>query len=85
MVLIDNSDTNVGELARSLDCLTEAEFILLAKITPLTAQKWRKSGVGPVHILFGNRFLYPRAAIADYFKGLILERRPRRPPALNLL
>ena len=61
-------------LARSLDCLTEEELGLLAKAEPSTVEAWRKRGKGPAYILFGNRFLYPRAAVAEHLKGLVRER-----------
>lgn len=57
---------DVKELAKSLDCFTEEQLQLLAEITPKTAEAWRKRGTGPGYVLFGNRYLYPRAEVAKY-------------------
>ena len=61
-------------LAASLDCFTERELQVLAKATAGTVESWRRRGHGPAYILFGNRFLYPRAAVADYLKTLVRTR-----------
>ena len=53
-------------LADSLDCLTEQDFMLLTKPTEGTVEAWRKRGKGPDYILAGNRFLYPRQAVASF-------------------
>lgn len=62
------------ELARSLDCLSEEDFCILADVTPKTAEAWRKRGKGPAYVLIGNRFLYPRGKIAEFLQGRVRER-----------
>jgi hypothetical protein len=52
------------ELADALDCLLEPDICTLYKITPHTAEAWRKRHRGPEYILAGNRFLYPKKAVA---------------------
>lgn len=79
----EERDAQVRDLARSLDCLTEEELQALAKATPGTVESWRKRGKGPAYILFGNRFLYPRKAVAEYLHGLVRERTAA--PAKGLL
>lgn len=64
----------IRHIAESVDCFTEEELILLADITPNTAQAWRKRGLGPGYILIGNRFLYPRKAVAKYLESITRER-----------
>ncbi|MBX3619138.1 MAG: helix-turn-helix domain-containing protein [Rhizobacter sp.] len=64
----------IRALALSLDCIAEPDLCLLADITPTTAESWRKRGKGPAYALIGNRYLYPRSAVADYLRGLIKER-----------
>lgn len=65
----------VAALADSLDCITEADMMALAKIKRSTAESWRKRGQGPAHILLGNRVLYPKEALRKYLKELQRERR----------
>ncbi len=67
--------TRIRELASSLDCITEADFALLADSTLNTVEAWRKRGTGPSYILIGNRYLYKRQAVADYLQTLVRERR----------
>jgi hypothetical protein len=62
-------------IAESFDCLIEDDFCLLAGIEPGTAQSWRKRGIGPSYILLGNRYLYPRSAVAYFMKSKIRERK----------
>jgi len=66
----------VRDLAQSMDCLSEADFCLLAGVTPNTAEGWRKRGKGPSYVLIGNRYLYPRAAVAKFIGQNLRERRP---------
>lgn len=61
-------------LADSLDCLTEADFMLLCQATAGTVDAWRKRGKGPNYILIGNRYLYPRKAVAKYLETCIRDR-----------
>lgn len=65
----------IRTLAQSVDCLAEADFCLLAKITSTTAENWRKRGKGPAYVLIGNRYLYPRQAVADFVASNVRERR----------
>nr|WP_297350210.1 hypothetical protein [uncultured Caldimonas sp.] len=73
----------VAALAQSLDCFTEDDFILLAKITPGTASAWRKRGKGPAYVLMGNAFLYPRDAVREFISHCV--RAPKKAPAKDLL
>ncbi|MFS2051000.1 hypothetical protein ACEN9J_02845 [Variovorax sp. Varisp41] len=61
-------------LADRLDCLTEADVILLAKASPATVETWRKRGTGPEHIFFGNRPLYPKDSLKKFLDA---RRKPR--------
>lgn len=65
---------HVRQMADSLDCLIEEDFQLLAKATPITVESWRKRGVGPGYIRLGNRYLYPRKAVAKYLESITKER-----------
>lgn len=64
----------ISALAQSLDCITEEDLILLTKTTPGTTESWRKRGKGPAYVLIGNRFLYPRAAVAEFVQSNIRHR-----------
>lgn len=68
-------EPHVMELARSLDCLTEAEFQALGNLTAGTVQSWRKRGTGPAYCRLGNRFYYPRVAVADFMAKQLREPR----------
>jgi hypothetical protein len=61
-------------LADRLDCFTEHDLLLLAGITPTTAEGWRKRGVGPAYVRAGNRYLYPRNEVAKWLEGRVRER-----------
>ena len=56
-------------LADKLDCLTETDVMLLGKLSQSTVEAWRKRGTGPAYILLGNRYLYPRKAVAQYLES----------------
>jgi hypothetical protein len=62
------------DLAQALDCLTEGDLCLLANVTASTCDNWRRRGNGPSYILIGNRYLYPRKAVAEHMQGLLRER-----------
>ena len=64
------------ELVDRLDCFTEEDLILLANITPVTAEAWRKRGEGPAYARAGKRFLYPRTAVAVWLADRVRERKP---------
>lgn len=74
MATKDAESGQVEQLAASLDCMTEEELMLLAKIKANTAVAWRKRGMGPAYVLLGNRYLYPKKAVADYLATLVRER-----------
>jgi len=73
----------VSALAQSLDCIAEPDFCLLADITPSTAEGWRKRGKGPAYVLIGNRYLYPRQAVAEFVQSKVRARRTS--PAAGVL
>ena len=69
------SELRARQLAQSLDCLAEEDLCILADVEPTTAENWRKRGKGPAYVLFGNRFLYPRKAVAEFLERRVRERR----------
>lgn len=64
----------VRQMAEQLDCFIEEDFQQLAGATPLTVEAWRKRGTGPSYIRLGNRYLYPRKAVAKHLESLTRER-----------
>ena len=70
----ENQLDRLRTLADKLDCLTETDIMLLGKLTQSTVEAWRKRGQGPAYILLGNRYLYPRKAVAKYLEGITRER-----------
>ena len=70
----ENQLDRLRTLADKLDCLTETDIMLLGKLTQSTVEAWRKRGTGPAYILLGNRYLYPRKAVAKYLDGITRER-----------
>lgn len=64
------NQTRLRAISDGLDCLTEDDLLLLAAVQKSTAEAWRKRGTGPAFIRLGNRYLYPRAAVAEYLAGL---------------
>jgi len=79
---ITEDEARIRDLAQSLNCLSEADFCLLADIAPGTAESWRKRRKGPAYVLFGNRYLYPRAGVAEHLQGHIREQRGNTAKAL---
>ena len=67
----------VRHMAERLDCFIEEDFQALAAATPKTVEAWRKRGTGPSYILLGNRYLYPRKAVAQYLEGATRTRSPQ--------
>lgn len=65
----------VKQLAERLDCFTDEEVQELAGVTATTSSAWRKRGLGPAYILFGNRYLYPRQAVAEFLQGQVRTRK----------
>jgi hypothetical protein len=73
---VDGDDVaRLRALADSLDCLTEDDLVLLANVEPATVESWRRRGTGPGVILAGRRYLYPRAAVAEWLAGRLRKRR----------
>lgn len=70
----ENQLDRLRTLADKLDCLTETDIMLLGKLSQSTVEAWRKRGMGPAYILLGNRYLYPRKAVAKYLEGITRER-----------
>lgn len=63
------------EMAARLDCFIEEDFQMLAGVTAATCTAWKKRGTGPAYILLGNRYLYPRQAVADHLLSLTRTRK----------
>ena len=74
IIAAEDQASRLQTIADKLDCLTEADFILLANASPNTVEAWRKRGTGPAYILLGNRYLYPRQAVQKYLEGITRER-----------
>ena len=70
----ENQLDRLRTLADKLDCLTETDIMLLGKLTQSTVEAWRKRGQSPAYILLGNRYLYPRKAVAKYLDSITRER-----------
>ena len=70
----ENQLDRLRTLADKLDCLSETDIMLLGKLSQSTVEAWRKRGTGPAYILLGNRYLYPRKAVAKYLEGITRER-----------
>lgn len=70
-------DRTVAELARSLDCFTEADLCKLAAATPTTVEAWRKRHTGPDYVLIGNTFLYPREPLKEFLQSRVRKMRGR--------
>ena len=64
----------VRGMAESLDCFIEEDFQQLADATASTVEAWRKRGQGPAYIRLGNRYLYPRKAVAKHFESITRDR-----------
>ena len=69
--LTEKEQARLSEMATRLDCLTEHDLMLLAGITPKTAESWRRRGNGPGYVLIGNRYLYPRQAVQKYMEDRV--------------
>lgn len=70
----ENQLDRLRTLADKLDCLTETDIMLLGKLSQSTVEAWRKRGTGPAYILLGNRYLYPKKAVAKYLESITRER-----------
>lgn len=64
----------VRALAAEIDCVVTEDLCALAGIKPGTAEAWAKRGEGPAYVMFGNRRLYPRAAIRKYCADRLKDR-----------
>ena len=78
----DDNEIRLRQLADSLDCLTESDFLLLTDATPLTVEAWRKRGTGPAYIRIGTRYLYPRKPLAKHLESITRSRAPLAKSAL---
>ncbi|MFN7483531.1 MAG: helix-turn-helix transcriptional regulator [Betaproteobacteria bacterium] len=67
-------NTAPADLARMVDCITEADLCRLAGVSPATAETWRKRGTGPTCVRFGNTFLYPTAQLAEFLRKRVRSR-----------
>lgn len=56
-------------LAHSMGYLTEGDICDLYQVKEATAETWRKRGLGPRHIMAGNRPLYAINEVADDLKS----------------
>jgi hypothetical protein len=74
---MENKNDVVDEvaIARALDSITEQEFCKMFKVTPLTARRWRQSGIAPLPVLLGNTFIYPLSAIKEEMQNRVREPR----------
>lgn len=72
VVSIDSA--RIRELAQGLNVLTDDDFALLAGVKPSTTEAWRKRGTGPSYVLLGNRYFYPRVAVAEFLTAKTRER-----------
>ncbi len=54
--------------------MTEDQFLLLARITRLTAATWRKRGRGPGFVRVGTRILYPMRLVQRFIETAARER-----------
>jgi hypothetical protein len=70
----DNGGARLQQLADRLDCLIESDLTLLANVNESTTEAWRKRGTGPAYIRVGNRYLYPRPAVAQWLSERTRER-----------
>lgn len=70
-------DRTVAELARSLDCFTEADLCALAGVAPSTVEAWRKRHTGPDYALIGSAFLYPRESLKEFLQARVRRMRGR--------
>ena len=70
----ENQLDRLRTLAVKVGGLTETDIMLLGKLSQSTVEAWRKRGTGPAYILLGNRYLYPRKAVAKYLEGITRER-----------
>lgn len=57
-------------LADRLDYFLEEDLVLLTGAAPATIESWRKRHQGPRCVRFGNRYLYPRAFVAEHLANL---------------
>lgn len=65
------STVNLKELARHLECFTEAELAFLGGYSEGSVDSLRRRGALPSHIRFGNNRFYPISSVRDFFKGRV--------------
>jgi len=66
--------TNIGQLARLVNCLDENDFATLAGVKTSTLESWRKRGKGPEYVLLGCNYLYPLPAVQSHLASLLRTR-----------
>lgn len=64
----------VRALADSLDCIIPCDLATLAAVKESTLESWAKRGEGPPYVMFGNRRLYPREGLRQFFKARMRDR-----------
>jgi hypothetical protein len=69
-----DEDERGRELANALDFLTIDDVCALYKITPGTADAWRKRRKGPEHIVAGAATLYPRSGVVADLEARLARR-----------
>ncbi len=70
-------------LARCMGYLTETDICDLYQVTEGTVETWRKRGLGPRHIMAGNRPLYAIEEVSDDLKSRL--RAKKTVPAKDML
>ena len=71
MTIETAADADLKELARHLECFTEAELAYLGGYSEGSIDSLRRRGALPSHIRFGNNRFYPIASVREFFKGRI--------------
>lgn len=71
---IDAEEQYLRELAKSLNCFTEAEHLLMSGWAVATAKAKRKRGESPPYVRHGKHYFYPRDKYAEYLNGRVRER-----------
>jgi hypothetical protein len=72
--VVNGAQNRMQAIADSLGCVTGDDLCELAKVKESTLEAWRKRGIGPSYVRFGNTFLYPRVGLAKHIESLTRER-----------
>lgn len=62
------------KLATLMGLISEEQLVELAKITPKTAEDWRRRGTGPRYRRFGNAYFY---LLEDVIEFITLSKKER--------